>query len=65
MDELQPPQSVEDEEITAYLLRLLRSGRVKPSVMVVQTEKAFPGVSRDRIVRCARELDSQLLKKPL
>ena len=42
MDENQDDvPSVTDEEIGAYMMRQLRSGRVKASVLVVLTEKNF------------------------
>ncbi|MCY1285725.1 hypothetical protein D9M68_429750 [compost metagenome] len=63
MDE-QPTESIaSDEEIRAYMQRQIRSGRVKPAVLVVQTQKAFPGVEHERIVRCFNELDSPYLKR--
>ncbi len=51
-----------DEEISAYMMRLVRSGRVKATVLVVQTEKEFPTAGRDRIIRCFNALDSKYLK---
>lgn len=54
--------NVTDEEISAYMMRQLRSGRVKASVLVVLTEKNFPGVARERIIRCFNGLDSKYLK---
>ncbi|MFC5695656.1 hypothetical protein ACFPU0_08810 [Pseudomonas sp. GCM10022186] len=53
---------VTDEEISAYMMRQLRSGRVKPAVLVVLTEKNFPGVKRERIIHCFNALDSKYLK---
>ncbi|WP_028627017.1 hypothetical protein [Metapseudomonas resinovorans] len=53
---------ISDEEISAYMTRQLRSGRVKPAVLVVLTEKNFPGVARERIIRCFNALDSKYLK---
>jgi hypothetical protein len=49
--------------VFAYMQRQLRSGRVKPVVLVDLTQKAFPDVSRERIVHCFGELDSSLLKR--
>lgn len=57
------PEAATDEEVFAYMQRQLRSGRVKPAVLVELTEKAFAGVSRERIVHCFRQLDSSLLKR--
>lgn len=51
-----------DEEISAYMMRLVRSGRVKATVLVVQTEKEFPTAGRNRIIRCFNALDSKYLK---
>ncbi|MDH4559585.1 hypothetical protein [Pseudomonas sp. BN411] len=63
MDEHQEDApSITDEEIGAYMMRQLRSGRVKASVLVVLTEKTFPGVARERIIRCFNALDSKYLK---
>lgn len=62
MDEQPKSGAVTDEEISAFMLRQLRSGRVKPAVMVVLTEKAFPEVSRERIIECFNALDSTYLK---
>ncbi|MDU9411388.1 hypothetical protein [Pseudomonas sp. zfem005] len=59
-DEEKPVPS--DEEISAYMMRLVRSGRVKATVLVVQTEKEFPMAGRDRIIRCFNALDSKYLK---
>lgn len=55
--------AVSDEVLTAYLERQLRSGRVKLGVLMVQFEKAFPGVERDRLVRCFNALESGHLKR--
>ncbi|MDH4583951.1 hypothetical protein E8F20_19010 [Pseudomonas sp. BN415] len=63
MDESKGDAScISDEEISAYMTRQLRSGRVKPAVLVVLTEKNFPGVARERIIRCFNTLDSTYLK---
>jgi len=57
----QPP--VTDEDLLAYLQRLLGSGRVKPVLLVDTAQKAFPDVERERIVQCYNKLDSTLLKR--
>ncbi|MCO6056101.1 hypothetical protein NG726_05400 [Pseudomonas sp. MOB-449] len=63
MDEVERDDpSITDEEISAYMMRQLRSGRVKPGVLVVLTEKSFPGAARERIIRCYNALDSKYLK---
>lgn len=62
MDENKDDASISDEEISTYMMRQLRSGRVKPGVLVVLTEKNFPGVARERIIRCFNALDSGYLK---
>jgi hypothetical protein len=56
-----PPDS--DADVLAYMQRQLRSGRVKPSVLVSLTQKAFAEVSHERIVQCFNQLDSALLKR--
>ncbi len=43
--------------------RQLRSGRVKPGVLVSLTQKTFVDVSHERIVQCFNQLDSALLKR--
>lgn len=63
MDKQNPPGPVSDEEVFAYMQRQLRSGRVKPAVLVELTQKAFADVSRERIVDCFNKLDSSLLKR--
>ena len=62
MDEQSKTDAVTDEEISAFMLRQLRSGRVKPAVLVVLTEKNFPDAGRDRIIQCFNALDSAYLK---
>ncbi|MDX1297226.1 MAG: hypothetical protein R3260_03155 [Pseudomonas sp.] len=61
--EQSPPNNVSDDEVLAYMNRQLRSGRVKPGVLVSLTQKAFANVSHERIVRCFNQLDSALLKR--
>ncbi|WP_339523980.1 hypothetical protein [Pseudomonas sp. EA_35y_Pfl2_R111] len=51
-----------DADVLAYMQRQLRSGRVKPSVLVSLTQKNFADVSHERIVQCFNQLDSALLK---
>jgi hypothetical protein len=63
MDQQDPPSTASDEEVFAYMQRQLRSGRVKPAVLVELTQKAFADVSRERIVDCFNKLDSSLLKR--
>ncbi|MDV3441980.1 hypothetical protein R0G64_21405 [Pseudomonas otitidis] len=55
--------AVSDDVLMDYLERQLRSGRVKVGVLMVQFEKAFPGVERDRLVRCFNALESRYLKR--
>ncbi|BAU71694.1 hypothetical protein [Metapseudomonas furukawaii] len=62
MSDEKPQSSTSDEEISDYMIRQLRSGRVKPAVLVVLTEKNFPDVDRERIIRCFNALDSGYLK---
>jgi hypothetical protein len=62
MDEKNEKSVISDEEISAYMMRQLRSGRVKPAVLVVLTEKNFPEVEHERIIRCFNALDSSYLK---
>lgn len=57
----QPP--VTDQDLLAYMQRLLGSGRVKPVLLVDMTQKAFPDAKRERIVQCYNRLDSALLKR--
>ncbi|OEC39008.1 hypothetical protein A7D27_19960 [Pseudomonas sp. 1D4] len=56
-------KSVSDDVLMGYLEHQLRSGRVKVGVLMVQFEKAFPGVHRDRLVRCFNALESRYLKR--
>lgn len=58
-----PEVVVSDDVLMDYLERQLRSGRVKVGVLMVQFEKAFPGVERDRLVRCFNALESRYLKR--
>lgn len=53
MDERDQPEPVTDEEVLAYMQRQLRSGRVKPAVLMDLTQKAYAEVSRERIVHCS------------
>lgn len=62
MNDEKPRSTTSDEEISSYMIRQLRSGRVKPAVLVVLTEKNFPDVDRERIIRCFNALDSGYLK---
>ena len=55
--------AVNDTEVLAYMQRQLRSGRVKPSVLVSLTQQQFADVSHERIVQCFNQLDSSLLKR--
>lgn len=57
------PPTVTDDELLAPMQCLLRSGRVKPVLLVEVTHKAFPTVERDRVVHCYGRLDSSLLKR--
>lgn len=63
MDQPSPAEPATDEEVLAYMQRQLRSGRVKPAVLVPLTQKAFAEVSHERIVQCFNRLDSSLLKR--
>lgn len=62
VDQPTPATPGSDEEILAYMQRQLRSGRVKPAVLIPLTQKAFSEVSHERIVQCFNQLDSTLLK---
>lgn len=62
MEDNNEQSAISDEEISAYMMRQLRSGRVKPVVLVVLTEKTYPDVERERIIRCFNALDSRYLK---
>ena len=57
------PSPATDAEVLAYMQRQLRSGRVKPGVLVSLTQKTFVDVSHERIVQCFNQLDSALLKR--
>lgn len=59
----QPSSPASDADVLAYMQRQLRSGRVKPSVLVSLTQKTFTDVSHERIVQCFNQLDSGLLKR--
>lgn len=59
----QPSSPASDTDVLAYMQRQLRSGRVKPSVLVSLTQKTFADVSHERIVQCFNQLDSGLLKR--
>lgn len=59
----QPNSPASDADVLAYMQRQLRSGRVKPSVLVSLTQKTFADVSHERIVQCFNQLDSGLLKR--
>jgi hypothetical protein len=63
MDEPRQPAEASDEAVFAYMQRQLGSGRVKLAVLVELTQKAFPEVSRERIVHCLQQLDSPLRKR--
>jgi hypothetical protein len=63
MSEQNQTEPATDAQVLAYMQRQLRSGRVKPAVLVDLTQKAFPQVARERIVHCFGELDSALLKR--
>lgn len=59
----QPSSPASDADVLAYMQRQLRSGRVKPSVLVSLTQKTFADVSHERIAQCFNQLDSGLLKR--
>ena len=61
--EQSPPNTLRDDDVLAYMNRQLRSGRVKPSVLVSLTQKAFADISHERIVQCFNQLDCALLKR--
>lgn len=63
MDEPSQTTPASDEEVLAYMQRQLRSGRVKPAVLIPLTQKAFTEVSHERIVQCFNQLDSALFKR--
>jgi len=54
---------VSDEQVQAYMERQLRSGRVKPAVLVPLTQKAFAEASHEQILRCFNRLDASLFKR--
>lgn len=62
MEQASQPAAASDADVLAYMQRQLRSGRVKPSVLVSLTQKEFVDVSHERIVQCFNQLDSPLLK---
>lgn len=63
MEEPSQPTPASDADVLAYMQRQLRSGRVKPNVLVSLTQKEFADVSHERIVQCFNQLDSSLLKR--
>ncbi|MDF3196021.1 hypothetical protein [Pseudomonas sp. 1928-m] len=63
MEDTRQTAAASDAEVLAYMQRQLRSGRVKPSVLVSLTQKEFADVSHERIVQCFNQLDSSLLKR--
>ena len=63
VDPANPAELPTDEEILAYMQRQLRSGRVKPAVLVPLTQKTFAEVPHERIVQCFNRLDSALFKR--
>jgi hypothetical protein len=63
VEETRQTAAVSDADVLAYMQRQLRSGRVKPSVLVSLTQKEFADVSHERIVQCFNQLDSSLLKR--
>jgi hypothetical protein len=63
MDQPNQAEPATDEDVLAYMQRQLRSGRVKPAVLVPLTQKTFAEVSHERIVQCFNRLDSSLLKR--
>ncbi|HZX18096.1 MAG TPA: hypothetical protein VFF22_14695 [Pseudomonas sp.] len=63
MEETRQTPVASDAEVLAYMQRQLRSGRVKPSVLVSLTEKEYADVSHERIVQCFNQLDGVLLKR--
>lgn len=62
MEQASQLAAASDADVLAYMQRQLRSGRVKPSVLVSLTQKEFVDVSHERIVQCFNQLDSPLLK---
>lgn len=67
MSSEQPPEhshsAVSDEQLLAYMERQLRSGRVKPAVLVPLTQKAFAEADHEQLLRCFNQLDSALFKR--
>jgi len=63
VEESSQTATASDAEVLAYMQRQLRSGRVKPGVLVSLTQTAFADVSHERIVECFKQLDSTLLKR--
>lgn len=63
MEEPSQSSTYSDTDVLAYMQRQLRSGRVKPSVLVNLTQKTFAEVSHERIVACFNQLDDALLKR--
>jgi hypothetical protein len=63
VEEPRQTATISDADVLAYMQRQLRSGRVKPSVLVSLTQKEFADVSHERIVQCSNQLDSSLLKR--
>ena len=63
MDQPSQTTPASDADVLAYMQRQLRSGRVKPGVLVSLTQKEFADVSHERIVQCFNQLDSTLLKR--
>jgi hypothetical protein len=63
VEETRQTAAVSDADVLTYMQRQLRSGRVKPSVLVSLTQKEFADVSHERIVQCFNQLDSSLLKR--
>lgn len=60
----EPPHStVSDAQVLAYMERQLRSGRVKPAVLVPLTQKAFAEASHEQLLRCFNQLDCSLFKR--
>lgn len=58
-----PHSGVSDEQIQAYMERQLRSGRVKPAVLVPLTQKTFAEASHEQLLRCFNQLDASLFKR--
>ena len=58
-----PSHAVDDAQLLAYMERQLRSGRVKPVVLVPLTQKTFSAASHEQILRCFNQLDASLFKR--